>query len=392
MARGVKLASELNELVEGQEPLIEGEQEDETELDILNEMNASPGDVTWWFRVSRVLGSARNGVTEPRLFEGDATVMKGLADRLRDDHGSGKYRVRVLRNNRLYRRFDMDIEAPAKPVQPERSSEMATVLTAFQQQAERTNQLLERLLTPPQNPFSQVPAVPQNPFQGIKEIAGVMTELRAMMQPASSPVEATMNAFIKGVEVAKGLSPENDSGETNIMDIIKEAVRGAMPVLIDQARQSGVQVPQSSQEVKPLPSPQTQQSTPQAPDANAQMVQEVRQTILYLCGKAQQNADQELYAEWILDNWPRERIVGILGQTNAIPLLLQIVPEAQPFLPWFQKLIAEIKEILQDEAEAPMPVGSSGVSSNASPVSNFGNPGRHSGGGSDFEDDDRFGA
>lgn len=380
MARNVKIASELNELVEQSEPLIEGEQEDETELDILNEMNASPGDVTWWFRVSRVLGSARNGVTEPRLFEGDATVMKGLADRLRDDHGSGKYRIRVLRNNRLYRRFDMDIEAPARPsAPPERPSEMQAVLSAIEKQNERLIAFMERQTQQQQAPpVPQNPLVTFNPMQQIKDIAGVMAELRAMMPQQNTQLDV-VNAILKGVELANGLNSEKGSGETSWIDIIRDVVRNpqALGMLVSASpnpqpnSQPNLQIPLPNQTP---PAPQTANPASQVSDPAAQIQMKIRNDILYLCQVAQRQGDVELYADWISDNWPPDWIAGMCNNPDSLQLLYTFEPAAKSFEPWFKNLFDLLKEI-----HNPMPTPASGTTPNVASATSTGNPGSHPG-------------
>jgi hypothetical protein len=95
---------------------------------------------------------------------------------------------------------------------------------------------------------------------------------------------------------------------------------------------------------------------------------------------AARGSDPRLYAEVVLDSWPREVIVSVLQQPNPIQLMQQLVPESVPYVPWFQKLIAEIKEMMNDAGASE---SASDASPDLSPVQPIGNTGWVGGGESD---------
>lgn len=390
MARNtVKSLHDLNEVPEITDPsAMDLVIEDDIEAGILAELNASPEDINWRFRVSRVLGAARNGMTEPQLFEGDASVMKGLADKLRDEYGTGKYRVRVLKNNKLYRRFDVEVEALSRQTQPTNNSpsEMATVLAAIERQNDRIMQLLERQTI--QQPAS-IP-VPSNPFEGIQQIASVMVSLKDLMGPKTDPTMSTVDAIMKGVELAKAVTEGNGGGgETSWMDLINSWIKS--PMAAEMAKQTQQQQqPVRAIPQRPMPSepgaPKEQVRQQPNPNDAEQMQAQIRSSLLYLCQIAAKNGNPELYAEWVLDNWPRHMVIAVLQQPNALQLAAQLAPETQPYMFWFKKLIEEIGLAIKDEAEEAA-THVADASPDISPVQPIGNPGWGGGGEDNIEDD-----
>ncbi len=394
---------------------------DDVELSILSEMNATDDDVTWSFDVNRVSGPAKLGNKEPFLFSGDASDIAGLKVRLRDECGTGTYRVRIKRNGILYRRFDISVETPTR-IQAAPQSEIGTVLAAIQASNERTMQLLERMAERSHAPASQF-----DPVAMFAAMGTIMANFQKMIPPQQPPVvqpvmqgpnpqdamKEVMNLFREGVEFAQSINPrEPASGMTGILERLLDS-----PLLAKLAE--GVQPPQAPQTIKlppprnpgaapvprPAPSPVVANSGPapvpepqngmgpqavpvdhqgefsgdfaegesigeiapavetmKAPTpeefmtavaSNPQLQQQIKGAIDYLISRSVKGSEPEFYAEWLLDNWPDELIDVILATPELLSQLQTYIPDIAPHRGWFERLLAECRDIVKDDAGGP---------------------------------------
>lgn len=388
------------------------EEVDQTEQSILAEMNATEDDVTWTYSVSRVVGAAKSGVKEPFLFEGDAIEITGLKVRLRDECGTGTYRVRVYRNKVLYRRFDLSVEAPLK--QPEKnSSDMSAVMAAIQSSHDKTMQVMERLMERQAQP-SQPAFDPVAMFAGIGTImANFQKMIPAPPPPPTAPEKAAsaespakmmkevMDLFRQGVDFAQTINPpERSGGMTGIVErlldspLLAKLAEGVQapatpqPLTLPPPRQPGAQPPLAAPRPVAQPQPFAQPNpTPAAPTApqavldenfepeqdsasiteiapsikptpqemltaiqsNPQVQQQISQAIQYLVTRAERGSDAGYYAEWVLDNWPEELIDLMISTPDIVSMLEPFVEGLTAQRRWFTELVDACREMVEDD-------------------------------------------
>lgn len=380
---------------------------------ILSEFDAGNDAVSWDIRIYQLDKSAGNA--EGYLFSVLPDELDGLLDRVRDEKGTGTYRMRAYKKEgkqkSVFAQTDFRVIAPVRPVTPpQQQTEMAAILAAINASNERTQQLLERLLiNPPQALIPQVPATPQSPYSAMKEMLEAMAQLRGAFMPQEGT--SATDLIIKGVELANKLRGENSDTEREpgMMDIIKEFIRSPLlarmaetqpalagvPAVIPQPASA---VPASVPNPQPQPAPaNTTKASEQHSEKpasqgeaasfdwnNPQHLAKLRGDILYLNEKAKKASPPELYADWLMDNWPHDLIYAIAMSANTMPTLGRLVPETTPYAGWFQKLIAELQNLVNDAGEG----NAADVSSPASPVQPVGNSGRGGGGADDFEGDE----
>jgi len=398
MAKIIKPADNDSEI------LVLPDEPDDMELSILSEMNATEDDVTWKFEVNRVTGPAKLGNKEPFLFDGDASEIAGLKIRLRDECGTGTYRVRIKRNGILYRRFDISVETPARtPIAP--PSEMGAVLAAIQASNEKTMQLIERMAERNAQPASF------DPVAMMTSMAAIMKNFQVMMAPVAQPVatsdQNSVKLFLEGVNFAKDLEPtKHSTGMTGLVERLLESPLlaklaegvGNTPMVPPGAGAPGgtgaplnLPPPRNRPATAPAPGPSGLTSAPApvravgaappvspvqavAPDnegeelaevmptvaptpqefmaalqSNPQLQENVGNAISYLVTRAEKGAEPQFYADWVLDNWPDELITVLLEIPDLVSQLQHFVPAVAPHRNWFEILVAEVREIVKDE-------------------------------------------
>lgn len=371
-------------------------------LDILNELNSAPEDTNWKFTVCRINtdanGVAIHGATEPQLLEGDASIMEGLPGRLRDEFGTGRYRIRVLQNKRLWKRFDIAVERavkPANPAQPQ--SEMATVLAAMGKQNEQIISLLSRPQT-----FAPMAAPVTDPVAMFKVMFDMFKEFKP--QPVAQQVVAPILAPEKAIElILQGVKLREEVGgdtrEKGMMDIISDLLNS--PIVTEIAKNmSGTQPPLKLPPLRrraagtPAPAQVNSKVTPPIPPApqeqpaNSQ-VAEFRKIILYLLARAQSGSSFETYAEWAFDSLPPPMIDSFLAQPQLVDIMQGIVPEIAPHREWFVKVVDELRLLVNDANAAQAPMTDVPGHSPSAFYSHV-NAGGESGGTGDAEDDERI--
>ena len=360
---------------------------------VMEAAGASPDHIQWKIFVYKLDKDANNA--EDFIFNIEPHELDGLLTRLRDKNGTGTYRVRVYRKDGLQRQaifaqFDRRVKAPDQPSMPSQPpSEMAAVLSAIQTSNDKTLQVLERLVDRQQVPQSSTPA--QSPFAAITEMATAMGVLMKIIQPAQATSATDM--ILKGVELrdklAGGIGGNDggdEDGEISLMGLIKTALQ--MPAVQDTVKtilqpvQAPVETPPSQGQVKPqilgttmptLADPQTQAA--------------IKQAVMYLNSRAMKGTSPLAYADWVFDNWPVEMVSMFLQHPHPEQLVVSFVPETAPNLPWFQKLIEELRKLVNDAVARQQ---SSAQNAPGNPATNNpdGNTGRGGGSESDVADDE----
>lgn len=359
----------------------------ETIEDILTAFNASDDDVIWTIRVGMVTGPARTGFDEPFLFNCSPTELP-LDERLRDNYGTGTYRCRVYRNKRIYRSFTVTI-GPTPKIKENTQTDTTSFIQAIEASNIRMMSMFKEMLD-----RQNAPQVQQiDPFAMMERMTAVMLNMQNL-SPKPTVVENQVNPmemFTKGIELAQSMSA---SGETGIMDIVKEFVKspimetmmGGMnqnqPKQIAPSYYTPIQpTPQVQPGLRPNQPSQNNGVPPVMPPNASQMSMEqinklISDQIAFLISKAQNGSDPALYAEFVLDNMPEPTVQYMLNNPNILSELAGINPAINMHLIWFQKLLAEMKQMLQAPGDGTSDYGDEDGSGNgrSTPEPNGNNP------------------
>ncbi len=336
------------------------QQEAEATLDdILAAFNASEDDVTWNIRIHRIAGNNKLGYGEPYLFSCSPEELP-IDDRIRDGYGTGKYRARVYKNRRLYRSFQIEIEAALEPPKAKESENPTGGIEKLMEQQNRFfNTIIDRLTAP-----APVPQI--NPMEMMTGMITALAGLNNLIPKApviENASDKAMEMFTKGIELAQKVAENSSgSGETGLLDIVKTFIQSpAMEGIVGGMKnnQQTNQNPMGHYNQAPQRIPQTGPNMvpPVMPPNVGQMSIEqiqrlIKDQIDYLCSQAIAGKDPALYAEWILDNMPPMQIQYMLNQKNIIGELTGINPAIGNHIPWFQQLLEAMREMMQaDEAD-----------------------------------------
>lgn len=363
---------------------------DEIENNILAAFDAADENVSFDIRVYQL----EKG-DEQYLFSVDPSELSGIMDRLRDTIGTGRYRTRVYKivgkRKGVFRAFDYSIKAAPKPYQaPERQSEMSTVLAAIAAQNEKTMGLLERLAERQQQPFQAAPQ-PINPFSLMTEMATAMGAMMTALRPSEGT--STTDLIIKGVELRDKLANSggggggDDDGEISLTGLVKAALQSPVVQQIVENVVTQAKQPQPAPvQVNSNPA-QTQIKQPSIIGADPQTEAYIKRELAYLNGRAAQGKDAGFYADFVFDNWPRELITYFIAQPNGLQLINNFMPETLPNAAWFNKLIEELRKLVNNTS-GQTATGSDAPGHSSAAVANNDNPGRSGGSEDDIADDE----
>lgn len=336
--------------------------------DVIQEFDASDENVTYRASVSRIPKGHQKGMKEPWLFDCDAAEIHGVKTKLRDGYGGGIFRVRVYRNGKLCRQFDISIEVPEKmaAIQSDNPA-MQALVEQMRGQGEAIKNLTERLLDRSSQALLPAPVAPVDPMTMMEKMSVIMANLGG-----KSSHDGGIDMFLKAAAFVKELKGESggDSGaEDNIYTVIANAIQNPELVkgLAGGGRQPMRQFPpgqrrpmqrqgmngnRSMMQRRQIQQPFQEEQIPDMPqNANPQqMGQQLQQTVQYLIRKASMNSDPSLYAEWLLDNTPEHIIAPMVNNPETLDQLCQAFAGMVPYRTWFSELLASAKSYIEEGA------------------------------------------
>ncbi len=355
---------------------------DDIELDILNELRNSPDDVTWTVSVDRV-GTSRDGlIKDPYLFDIDGTQVRGLHARLQRDWGTGRYRVRVLRNGRQHKRFDICVEAPARAPEPSRNSEISEVLRAMQEQNERTVAMMTKVLEQKQTSAA-------DPLAVFERAVRLANELRSPAPASASSSDSGGVGYVEAFKQALEMFEKMGGGgggasESNFIDLVRDFIKSPalgvfLRTMLQNAPPATAALPAPAAPGSSLPAPPATSSgvssgpvAGNAADIVAALPQTMQQQIRAaaddLIGHAKANSDPGPCAEWIAKNWEREFIETVIGQPQWFDVVCAIAPEARNYHAWLTCLRDELRDIFDEIEEPEAAAGAAPIAPNGAHV------------------------
>jgi hypothetical protein len=323
------------------------------------EFNQSTDATEWKIVVSRFEGV---GKQEPECFICTPNDFP-ITGRLREEHGAGKFRVRVYKDGKQIHFFQYAIEAARTNAATAVKSELSTMAAAFQASMDRQSALIERLM---ERIGSQRQGGAQ---QGtMLEMVQALVAMKDLTAPPPAPENTSRDTLLEVFKL--GLEASGNGGgsseSSGMMGFAERLLSSPIVQKIVESATAAMPAPRPNQVPAPQrlagPTAGTEGDATGAVQTDEQRAAQIqafmRQQILYLLGRAaqwrtsgMQKSHPDLYAEWVLDNIPMELLQPILNSPNAIQLLQGFVPEVENFVDWFVALIESIRQGLTEEAD-----------------------------------------
>ena len=315
-------------------------------------LSDGPDAHTWLVRVNEVFKTP-NGIKEGWAFNADLGEITTLRERIAQECGPGTYRCRVLRDDRPFKQYDLEIRmtmAQRRQLAGAASSPAAAVPAVVQPSAGGLSPELLRILDNQNRMIEAIANRPAGPT--MTDLLAQMKMMRDMMpEPPASNVGFDM--FMKAFDLAKTIQGEkgdSDGGGSTLIDLVRDAIKDLVPEIMKRlpppqpafappapvlAAPPPPAAPQPAPIVAPAPPPMQKPQT----DMDA-----VNQLKTYLLAEAQKGTDPAMCADYAMETMPAELWDAIGSAPDPLALLLQAFPEARPYQAWFAKLIAEFFE------------------------------------------------
>lgn len=284
------------------------------------------------------------------LFKTTPTEMRGgeIMEKLRDEYGSGDYRVHIRADNRIVGNKGFSVERAEKPepVAPrDNSSDMMAMVLA--QMNNQQTLMVEAIRAFGEAQKAHQPPAPVDPVAMQAGMINALVALKGLATDNGDPQRKDpVEMLIQGITLARELQPRDT--ETNSNDLLLEGIKHFGPV-IAQASHSGM-IPGM-----PRPSGAPQLGPPPAegqpsPEQKVLFEKQLLKTQLgFLVKNAMEGRNPELYAELLIDQVGEKKVLEFIGQPEAMDKLIALVPEVESVRPWFERLRVCILELTAPE-------------------------------------------
>jgi len=280
-----------------------------------------------------------------------------ILTKLRDDYKGGRFECRVYKNNRIFKRIKVVVEAPLVTSIPvAQKNEMAEILKAVsEQQNQQFAMLRETLIQMTGKPVAPQPSM----LDMMDAMMGIMVQMKQFTAPVNPApavdTEKMMDLFLRGMEMGRDSGGNEPEG---MMGILKELIKSPLLGAAAQAMTQAPALPHNPQPVKPAqisaPKESPAVTVPENPvvsipqGENMPVNPMVKYYVDMLVKKAEADSDPALYAAFIVDNIPMNLIEQHLMQENLLQQLSQVNPNVMRFQNWFMELRNEIHAILTE--------------------------------------------
>lgn len=301
---------------------------------IAAEMGEVEGDARIWFVVHKIVPESRDKVWCMEGTAGDLPVTPKLQERF----GGGKYHVTIMKDGKYKKRIALLVAEPRVAVIPPAQSIQGA-------NDPRLMQLLERLVAQ-QPPEPQKRLTPTEIIGLVTAGATVLATLKDLFQqPQTNQLEQIKHL----VEITESLRSDSAGREPSMMEVIGNVLTNKDLL----SNFSGLLTPPNPQALPANPQRQIPQqpSTPTPEQIQQAQMAQVKQQLAMLVGRAQKSSDPGLYAELIVDNFD-PGLVRQLAQPGAIDFIIALHPPCATFRPWFEQLLTELSDIVNEEATA----------------------------------------
>lgn len=362
-------SSENLEVLAAERDELSLEDQEQRALDVIEGALAENGSDGFVCRVHQIENRPGQRPGEPWIFDADIAELEGIRPRLLTEYGPGRYRIRVNRNRRLFRQYDIEIavsrataaamRAPAPAFVAAPAGDLPPAVVAMLDRMERNQTaLLERLAQSQQAP---------SPAGAMEQALGMMKMFKELMPQAAAP-NIGFDMFKQAFDLAREIAPAREEGgglsslvgkliESPLLKAMVEKayVPGAAPggqvALPPWADDGEVPVPAaplpaalSRHQPAPANAPAWHGGAP-APAANGALPPALQEVRDYLLAEARRGADPAMAADYAQERIPNELFDAMEKyQGEPVDLLIQLFPEAAPHRPWFARLIENLYE------------------------------------------------
>lgn len=345
----------------------------EMEEAIAGEFADSDIDVVFQIRVHQLPGTSKTakGIREVYLFTCDQSEYENINDRLRDDFGSGLYRVRLWarqgsKKKTLRKCFDIEVRAPEKKtdiIAPAVSNDLTAVMRMVEESSRRQQDFMERMLSDRRDTPKEV-----DPFDMMEKLSNIMANMQRGNAPAATTTNDPTELVLKGVELAERFGSKSGGDGGGIADLIREAIKSPLvETIVKSALARQVAPPAAAPTLHNVPPPPqltpAAQSTTTAPEspppqAPTSLQEMFAGQIAYLLEKAKANYDPEIYANWFFVELPPEETAYLCNTPGVLDQAIALVPEVVAHRDWFEEFIELMKDNLAEfekPKDAPPP-------------------------------------
>lgn len=304
-------------------------------------------------------------------------------DRIRDEYGAGKYKIRGLNErNRYIGGKNVSLVGGSKkpePVQVVKSDAPSfTDMIALMNQSSQRQMDMMMMMQKSQtdmlaailgNGRANAPAYDPNAAQA--NMIAMMGVMKDLFKPSET---GAVDMLMRGLELGREIGGVGGEGGMDWMSLAAKGLDTIKPALEAQAaatqnprplpRPRPQNQPQPARIAAPAPAPAPQppspaEKAPTAPikdeDMNLLLINWIRNQVRILAYQAKRKSDPELYATVFLDNLPPEltedQLLAQFSQPDALDKLSIMCPEIIEHKAWFEDFKKSVIEMLSEEPE-----------------------------------------
>ena len=295
------------------------------------------------------IGAGRGKETFLYAASPEDITAKDIMERCRDQHGGGDFKMVTRDANRIVKSARFSVEkAIAGEVVEKKSEGIGTteLLAIMQQNNTQVMAMFQSTMTAFAEAFkgNQTPAF--DPNAATKTIMESVAAMKSLTDaPKDTSGQDMVKMLVQGVELASKLTSKD--GETNSYDFLAKMV-DSLPALAEAAKN----IPTMGAPGAPGGGPHMDPKTEESVKREHQQAQEKamwKMNVGMLVAWAQQGRDPELYAELILDQMGRERVLEFISHPDALERLASYNNDVFTYRGWFLALKEEIESILSEE-------------------------------------------
>lgn len=271
-----------------------------------------------------------------------------LAGRLRDEYGTGTYRIQLRdKENKLRMNRGVHIEAPKGDVVANPTGDLIDRFSrAMAEQSNRTESMFRSM------------AGPQSGGDAFDQMTKMMTAMGTMMgamgiQPQAPQPQKTLIEQLTEFKLLKELmgdTSESGGGEANLYSLLGktvEAFGGPIAAAIAAGTDSGELSPEG---VAALPAPEPTEVEKVNELENHKLA--MRKNIHILIQNAKTGIPPQQFALILLNNTPEEKeeqLWQFISAENCVDEIIALEPAAEMYREWFDTLRTEVINLMTEE-------------------------------------------
>lgn len=300
----------------------------------------------------------------------DEFTYSQLLSKLRDEYGSGTYRLQARDSNGTMK-FNRAVEIEATKKAPTNGApeSVGDLMRGFQEmmtaQQERTEQLIARLRTEPAKPAGDPMETAMRMFA---LVMGAITPVLGAAKPAEGGVLAEIEKLTKIQDFMGGLGGgrETSAAESNFYDLATQGLKTVAPLLANLpavlASRQGAPAPQphviEHESIIPQPAPRT--NIPRNTPPQGAQVENVnlRNQVNVLVGQAEAGTPAETVADMVLNMTPDAKVAELkafISRPSVIDEMAALVPSVNTkHRQYFEALrTAILTALAEEESQGP---------------------------------------